>query len=244
MKKDTLLELKNVSKTFGRGDTAVRAVHDVSFAVSAGDLVLIKGPSGSGKTTLLTIMGIMMTPTSGQVASGGKVLSKLSHKEKADYRLHNIGFVFQSFNLLPALRAWENVAVASKLMRSKGNSKKQALELLNKLGIEGRAKHYPNELSGGERQRVAVARALMNNPSVILADEPTANLDSKMGKEVISRLCEIACLENKAVIIVSHDQRIENTVKQIMTIEDGVITSTSPGGHDSYCKIEHKNLHA
>jgi putative ABC transport system ATP-binding protein len=239
MKKDTLLELKNISKTFGQGDTAVRAVRNVSLAVKPGDLVLIKGPSGSGKTTLLTIMGMMMTPSSGQVAGAGHVLSGLPQKQKADYRLHNIGFIFQSFNLLPALKAWENVAIASKLMRSKNGSKARALEILDKLGIKPRANHYPDELSGGERQRVAIARALMNEPLMILADEPTANLDSRTGKEVTKQLCSVACRENKAVIIVSHDQRIESTVKTIMTIEDGVITSTSRGGHDANCTMEH-----
>lgn len=230
-----LLSIKNVSKYYGAGQTLVKAVDRVNFDVQRGGVILIKGPSGSGKTTLLTIVGLLLRPTSGQVLYSGVDITLLGQSARAEFRLKKIGFIFQSFNLIPSLSAHENVEIAARLEKNK-RSVKKVTELFTMLGITDRAGHLPEELSGGERQRVAIARALINEPEIILADEPTANLDSKSGEEVIKMLCQIACQQNKAIIIVSHDERIEAFVKRIITMEDGQLKEIRKGGHDQICR--------
>ena len=184
----TLL-LKNVSKIYGEGEDRIAALDDVSLAVDAGELVAVVGPSGSGKTTLLAIAGALLKPTSGQVVLNGREITGASPKELGKVRLHEIGFVLQTSNLLPYLRARDQLLVISEMAGKRDRAARaRADELLERLGLGKRARHYPDELSGGERQRVAIARALMNDPSVVLADEPTANLDYSRGHDVVTML--------------------------------------------------------
>lgn len=238
----SLIKIENLSKTFGSGHTAVKAVQDVSLNIESGDIVLIMGPSGSGKTTLISMVGTLMRPTSGKILLDDKDLAGISDNELAKLRLHRLGFIFQSFNLLSALTAAQNVAIP---LLTAGMSKKAAfrrsVELLEKLHLGNRLGSLPKNLSGGEKQRVAVARALANQPELILADEPSANLDSKTGHEVMQLLCQTACQEKRAVIIVSHDQRLKDVVKRVITIEDGRLTKEERGNHEANCPIEHRD---
>lgn len=235
-----MIKIRNLSKTFGSGHTAVKAVQDVSLELAAGDIVLVMGPSGSGKTTLISMIGTLMRPTSGSVLLDGKDVTKLSSDKLANFRLNNVGFVFQSFNLLAALNAQQNAMLP---LLAKGQPKSAAVqkarELLIKLSVGDRLHHLPRDLSGGEKQRVAVARALINDPKIILADEPTANLDGKTGHEVMQLLCSTACSEGRAVIIVSHDTRLRDVAKQVITIEDGRLVKKEMGNHEATCPMEH-----
>lgn len=241
MSKPIALRAENLHKHYGKGASKVVAVDDISLDLASDDIVLIMGPSGSGKTTLLTMLGSLLTPDSGKIYYGDKLVTKLPASKLTDERADYLGFVFQSFNLMPSLNAWENVAVALELTgKNQKSARKQAEKVLEKLGLGKRLTHNINELSGGEKQRVSIARALAMEPSVILADEPTANLDSKTGKEVVNLLCGIACQENKAVVIVSHDRRIRDSAKRIFTIEDGKLIREEKGGHDVNCPEKHK----
>lgn len=236
----SLIKIENLSKTFGSGHTTVEAVRDISLNIESGDIVLIMGPSGSGKTTLVSMVGTLMRPTKGVVSIDGQDITDFSSNKLADFRLHTLGFVFQSFNLLAALTAELNVMLPLLAKGTpKSTARKKAKELLTKLGIEQRLHHLPRDLSGGEKQRVAVARALINEPKLILADEPTANLDSKTGHEVMQLLCQTACRENRAVIIVSHDQRLKDVAKRVITIEDGRLVREEKGNHVANCPMEH-----
>lgn len=232
----SLIEIDHITKSFGSGHTIVKAVQDVSLSVNNGDIVLIMGPSGSGKTTLISMIGTLMRPTSGSVIIDDHDITKLSPTKLAEFRLDTLGFVFQSFNLFSALSAEQNVMLPL-LAKSvhKSEARKRARTLLTQLGVGKRLLHLPRDLSGGEKQRVAVARALVNNPKIILADEPTANLDTKSGKEVTELLCSIACNEGRAVIIVSHDVRLKEMAKRVITIEDGRLTGEVKGNHDKTC---------
>jgi len=216
------LVVENLSKRYGAGTTEVIAVRDVSLNVQPGEVVLIMGPSGSGKSTLLLMLGALLKPSSGSIQLNGKTISNLSEKKLPDIRLHKFGFVFQDFNLLSSLTALENVALVSELAgRKHQEARQQAATLLTKLGLEKRLDFLPEKLSGGEKQRVAVARALANNPALILADEPTANLDSKNGHEIMRLLRDIAKEQQRSVIIVSHDQRIKDVADRVLWLEDG-----------------------
>lgn len=232
----SVVEAKNLTKIFGSGHTAVKAVDSISLQIEAGDIVLIMGPSGSGKTTLISMIGTLLKPTEGQILIDSEDTATMPDEKLADLRLRKLGFMFQSFNLLSALTAEQNVTVA---LRAAGAEKKQAKakarELLEKLHLEKRLDNLPKNLSGGEKQRVAVARALANEPKLILADEPTANLDTKTGSEVMRLLCNTACAENRAVIIVSHDARLKEVAKRIITIEDGELTREKKGEHEKTC---------
>ncbi|MDQ3158565.1 MAG: ABC transporter ATP-binding protein [bacterium] len=236
MNNQSFFSFKNLTKMYGSGHTKVIAVDNISIDVEEGDIILIIGPSGSGKTTLLTMMGLLLTPDVGSIYFKGKNVTAMNNTEKTTFRLNNIGFVFQSFNLLSALRAWENIYYIKRLTTNQRKvAKEKTFELMGELGIQHIAKHKTSELSGGEKQRTALARALINEPSVILADEPTANLDSKNGEKVAQILSQITCRENKAVIIVSHDERLEKVAKRIITIEDGKIKDERPGQHIQTC---------
>lgn len=236
-----LLRVHNVSKTFGSGHTAVKALDSVHLHVAAGDIVLIMGPSGSGKTTLLTIAGGLLKPTSGEVMIDGHEITNKSERELPAIRLGSLGFVFQSFNLLAALTAEQNVAIPYMLSGHPFvQAQEKAQALLKRLGLEKRMHAVPSELSGGEKQRVAIARALINDPKIILADEPTANLDSKIGHEVMQLLCEIACAEHRAVVIVSHDERLRSVAKRVIHIEDGRLAKEEAGEHDQNCSMRGK----
>lgn len=236
------VEAKQLTKIFGSGRTAVKAVDGISLKINAGDIILVMGPSGSGKTTLISMLGSLMRPSSGTVLLEGEDISKMPDDDLADLRLHRLGFIFQSFNLLSALNAQENTAIP---LIAAGTSKKKALrqagEQLAKLHLGDRLDNLPKDLSGGEKQRVAAARALANQPELILADEPTANLDSKTGHEVMQLLCNTACSEDRAVIIVSHDARLKEVAKRVITIEDGRLTKEEKGNHKANCPLEHKH---
>lgn len=230
-----ILQTDNLTKTFGAGRTATRAVSNISLSVQEGEIVLIMGPSGSGKTTLLTMIGGLLHPTSGKIIYSNKAIENYSQHQLTRLRRQNIGFIFQSFNLLENLCAWENVYIAGFNVNSR---KKKAIDLLISLGLKSRLHAKPKELSGGERQRVAIARSLINDPKIILADEPTANLDRAIGHEVMQLLCSIACRQGKAVIIVSHDERIKDFANRILYIEDGKLTKSGRGAHDKNCQMK------
>ncbi|HET9905273.1 MAG TPA: ABC transporter ATP-binding protein, partial [Anaerolineales bacterium] len=190
---DQTLQVTHVSKRYGSGTTAVTAVHDVSLSVSPGEIVLIMGPSGSGKTTLLSMLGALLKPSEGTIQLNGTVISALAESQLPEIRLNQFGFIFQDFNLLSALTTLENVAIVAELAGSRSSTAgRKATDLLKELGLGERLNFLPEKLSGGEKQRVAIARALVNDPALILADEPTANLDSKIGQEIMRLLRRIA----------------------------------------------------
>ena len=225
---EPILQAKAVERTFGEGETAVRAVRGIDLSLEPGDRLLVMGPSGSGKTTLVSMLGALLTPTRGTVRLDGVDLYELSDRERAKVRLERLGFIFQSFNLLSALTAAENVEVPLRLGGvASGDSRSQAGNALERLGLAGRADHRPRDISGGEKQRVAIARALANDPDVILADEPTANLDSKTGRQVADTLRRLGAEEGKGVIIVSHDERIADIASRVVWIEDGQLTESN-----------------
>jgi putative ABC transport system ATP-binding protein len=219
---DQTLQITHITKRYGSGSTEVTAVRDVSLGVRPGEIVLIMGPSGSGKTTLLSMLGALLKPTEGIIQLNGIVLNALAENQLPDIRLRQFGFVFQDFNLLSALSALENVAIVAELAGVKvSEAKRKAASLLTELGLSERLHFLPEKLSGGEKQRVAIARALVNDPSLILADEPTANLDSKIGHEIMRLLRRIAKEQRRSVVIVSHDQRIKDIADRILWLEDG-----------------------
>ncbi|MEK7540446.1 MAG: ABC transporter ATP-binding protein [Patescibacteria group bacterium] len=231
-----ILQAHNVSKIFFPGTPAeVRAVDSIDFELQRGEIVMIMGPSGGGKTTLLTMFGGLLTPTHGTISLEHKELTKLRQSKITRLRRERLGFIFQSFNLLENLTALENVTVAG---FSVENRTERATELLSKLGLSKRLHAKPKNLSGGERQRVAIARALINDPALILADEPTANLDSHIGHEVMKILCSIGCEQGKSIIIVSHDERIKDVAHRVVYIEDGHFTRTEKGKHDQTCTMK------
>ncbi|MBI2914185.1 MAG: ATP-binding cassette domain-containing protein [Chloroflexi bacterium] len=228
-----VLGMEAVTKVYGTGDAAVTALDKVDMEARGGEVVVIMGPSGAGKTTFLTIAGALLRPTSGKVRVGGTEITGLSENQLPAVRRQKVGFIFQSFNLLESLSALENVSL---VMADGGRSAaNRARELLNMMGLSHRVKSLPKNLSGGEKQRVAIARALANNPELILADEPTANLDSKRGQEVQRLLRQIALELGKAVVIVSHDHRIREVAHRVLWLEDGRFRSDVVTGRDPVC---------
>ena len=221
---EPVLELNSVSKTYEEGSQEVTAVDSVSLELKKGEVLLLMGPSGSGKTTLLSMMGCILRATRGNIAVDGREVSSMEEGELPAIRMRYFGFVFQSFNLFPSLTAVENVELLMRL-KGKGNAdiRHQALGLLEKVGMLDRANFYPGDLSGGQKQRVAFARALVGDPPIILADEPTASLDSKRGREVLELLRAYASGLGKAVAIVSHDPKAEAAADRIIYLEDGRI---------------------
>ncbi len=237
----TTLQVTEVTKRYGAGATEVVAVRNVSLAVAPGEIVLIMGPSGSGKTTLLLMLGALLKPTEGTIQLNSKVLSSLAENRLPDIRLHQFGFIFQDFNLLSALTALENVAIVAELAGAKkGQAREKAIRILTDLGLSERLNFLPEKLSGGEKQRVAIARALANDPALILADEPTANLDSKIGHEIMRLLQTIAKEQGRSVVIVSHDQRIQDIADRVLWLEDGQFKEIAAMVTDPVCgmKIE------
>ncbi len=215
------LRLERVTKVYGSGERAVTALKDVSLEARAGEVMLIMGPSGSGKTTLLTIAGALLRPTSGTVWLCGADLTGLNEKRLAAVRREKVGFIYQSFNLLEALTALENVRLVMADGVNGSAPRDRAKELLDRLGLGQRLHSLPKQLSDGEKQRVAIARALAKNPALMLADEPTANLDAKRGHSVMELLRQLAVGMDKAVVIVSHDHRIRDVADSVLWLEDG-----------------------
>lgn len=218
-----LLEVKELSKTYGRGETAVHALKAASFSVPKGEFVAIVGESGSGKSTLLNLIGALDTPTSGKVFVDGKDIFAMKDRNLTVFRRRNIGFVFQSFNLIPELTVEQNTIFPVLLDYQKPNQK-YLEELLNVLNLTERRKHLPSQLSGGQQQRVAIGRALMTRPSLILADEPTGNLDTQNSSEVIALLKEASRKYEQTIVMITHSKSIAQTADRILQVSDGVLT--------------------
>ena len=222
--KKEIIGIKSVSKIYNLGDTVVKALDNISLSIFENDFISIMGPSGSGKSTLMNIIGCLDVPTKGSYKFNNEKISQMKDSQLADIRNQKIGFVFQTFNLLPKLNALQNVEVPlvySNLKRLKRTEK--AKEALNIVGLSDRINHKPNELSGGQRQRVAIARALVNKPSIILADEPTGNLDSKSGTDILNFFDDLHKAGN-TLIIVTHEQSVAKRAKRRIEIFDGKIT--------------------
>jgi putative ABC transport system ATP-binding protein len=221
-----LLQVRSLEKTYSRGEETIRALKGVSLEIPQGQFVSIMGPSGSGKSTLLHLMGGLDRPSSGQVILGGESIDRLSDHDLSLFRRRKLGFIFQFFNLLPTLSALENVA----LPRLLGNEslkeiEPRARELLGMMGLESRVHHKPDQLSGGEMQRVAIARALISDPLLILADEPTGNLDSKTGESILSLLRDMALKTGKTIVMVTHDPKAASFGNRLIRMRDGVLES-------------------
>ncbi|HEY0711316.1 MAG TPA: ABC transporter ATP-binding protein, partial [Polyangia bacterium] len=210
---------------YGTGAATVQALLDADLAVYPGEVLLIEGPSGSGKTTLLSILGLLLRPSSGEVVVENQVASALPEKALPDLRARNFGFVFQGFNLFAALTALENVALATKMKQPRARgTEEEARRLLAAVGLGDRLHHRPDELSGGQKQRVAIARALGGGPPVILGDEPTAALDSKTALGIMDLLQGLARKEGRAVVVVTHDHRLERYADRVIAVEDGRVS--------------------
>lgn len=215
--------VEGVSKSFGAGPSAVHAVRDATFAVRTGEIVAIVGPSGSGKSTLLSMLGCLLTPTSGRITILGQDVTRLSQGALSAFRLRHIGFVFQSFNLLAALSARENIEIALNLAGTAGRrARERSSDLLEMLEIGARGQMRPGNMSGGEQQRLAIGRALANRPDVILADEPTASLDSRAGRRMMELMrAAVDGGEAKSLVVVTHDTRILDLCQRVLEMEDG-----------------------
>jgi putative ABC transport system ATP-binding protein len=232
----TAISVRDLTKKYDEAATGTLALRGVDLDVHAGELLMLMGPSGSGKTTLLSIMGCILTATSGSVRVAGNEVVGLREKELPAIRLEHIGFVFQGFNLFPTLTARENVELMLDLKGvTAAKAKKRAHELLDQVGLGAKYASFPADLSGGQKQRVAIARALAGDPAIILADEPTAALDSQTGRTVMEMMSDLAHQRERAVVIVTHDSRVLNFADRIVRIEDGAIadprnTETVPAG--------------
>jgi putative ABC transport system ATP-binding protein len=225
-----LYRLDHLVKTYGGADTAVTAVHELDLAIARGEFVVVAGPSGSGKSTLLQLLGALDRPSAGTIEFEGRDLARLGDDELADLRRKTLGFIFQQFNLIPTLTARENVEIAlAPAEVGTEERSRRALELLGRVGLAERAGHLPSQLSGGEQQRVAIARALANEPEVLLADEPTGNLDTRTGDAIIALLYRLWEDTGLTVILVSHDQAIAGGAPRVIRLEDGRIREDDEG---------------
>ena len=219
-----ILKVENLSKTYGKGENRIKAVDDISFSVEKGDFVAIVGASGSGKSTLLHLLGGVDRPTSGKVYIDGVDIYAMDNDALAIFRRRQVGLIYQFYNLIPILDVEENITLPAKL-DGQNVDNKHLKDLLETLGLENRKKHLPNELSGGQQQRVSIGRAIINNPALVLADEPTGNLDSKASDEIISLLKKSNEKYNQTIIVITHDLEIAAMANRIITIEDGKIIS-------------------
>lgn len=216
--------MKNITKNYQDGEQVIEVLKNVSLEVAQGEFVAIVGPSGAGKSTFLSIAGALLSPTEGEIDIGGKVLNDLTSKDLTKVRLDKVGFIFQGANLIPYLNVRDQLLVIAELSGDKGRvAKEKADELLKELGLTARENNYPESLSGGEKQRVAIARALMNDPDIILADEPTASLDASRGHKVVQMIADEVKRKNKAAIMVTHDERVLDLVDRVIRIEDGYL---------------------
>lgn len=218
-----MIQVTNLSKVFRTEEIETTALNNVSFTINKGEFVAIMGPSGCGKSTLLNILGLLDNPSGGSYNLLGTEVANLRERERTNYRKGNIGFVFQSFNLIDELNVYENVELPLKYLNiSASERKRRVTEILKRMNISHRAQHYPQQLSGGQQQRVAIARAVVANPQLILADEPTGNLDSRNGKEVMDLLCQLNA-EGTTVVMVTHSQRDASAAQRIINLFDGEI---------------------
>ena len=223
--KEQAIVAKGVEMVYHSGSQVYRVLNGIDLAISCGDIQLLMGPSGSGKTTLLSILAGILTPTAGSVKLLGQEITQMSRSHLAHFRLQNIGFIFQGFNLFPALTASENVEVALKVkgIRGTANRRRMAQILLEQVKLDDRTDYLPRDLSGGQKQRVAIARALAGDPQIIMADEPTASLDSHSGHDVIELLRQLAKESDRTVLIVTHDSRLIDVADRVAYLEDGVL---------------------
>lgn len=219
-----VIELKDVNKVYGKGEAKVAALKDINFQANKGEVVLIMGPSGAGKSTFLTIAGSLQKPTSGEILINGRDISNFSAKQSGELRLNKIGFVLQAYNLVPFLTVKEQFTLIDKVKKQNNLSQDKLQGLLKQLGIEKLVNKYPNELSGGQQQRVAIATALYANPDILLADEPTASLDTQNVEEVGQLFKDLAKKRDKAIILVTHDPRLEKYADHIYEMMDGLMT--------------------
>ena len=218
-----MIEVKNLSKVFRTEEIETTALNNVSFSINKGEFVAIMGPSGCGKSTLLNVLGLLDNPSGGSYQLLGNEVASLRERERTNYRKGNIGFVFQSFNLIDELNVYENVELPLKYLNiSSSERKRRVTEMLKRMNISHRAKHYPQQLSCGQQQRVAIARAVVANPQLILADEPTGNLDSRNGKEVMDLLCDLN-KEGSTIVMVTHSQRDASVAQRVINLFDGEI---------------------
>jgi putative ABC transport system ATP-binding protein len=220
-----IIETKGLKKNYPLGSTTVHALRGIDLSIETGDFMSIVGPSGSGKTTLLNVIGCIDHATEGSVKVSEKEITKLDDRQITDMRLHHIGFIFQTFNLIPVLDAMENVEFPLLLMKkhSKSEIRKRAEKLIDEVGLKEHSKHRPAELSGGQRQRVAIARALVTNPDIVLADEPTANLDSVTGAQILDLMKEMNRLEKTTFIFSTHDANVLKYARRVVKIHDGLL---------------------
>lgn len=218
------LVMTQVTKTYGDGDSTLSVLNKLDFKVNEGEFVAVLGPSGSGKSTFLSTAGALLTPTSGEILIDGESLADKNKAQLTDFRLHKIGFMFQNAQLLPYMKVEEQLLYVAKIAKlSSSEAKKRSSYLLKRLGIWERRNHYPEKLSGGEKQRVAIARAWMNNPAILFADEPTASLDFKRGKEVVQMLADEVKREGKAAVMVTHDERMLEWCDRVLYLQDGIL---------------------
>lgn len=238
---EPVLTVRGLTKTYGSGETAVDAVRSVDLDVASGEVLLVMGPSGSGKTTLLLMLGALLHPTSGSITVTGRDrrdvdIAAAPEKQLPALRSHTFGFIFQDYALLDALTATENIAVAANLAGTTGSAARdRATELLERVGLAHRATARPSQMSGGEQQRVAVARALSNDPPVLLADEPTANLDASRGRDLARLLRRLADEDHRSVVIVSHDDRLREIADRVLWLEDGRFRQIAAMSMDPVC---------
>ena len=231
MKKETIIELKKVWKTYYMGQVSLDVLKGIDLKINKGEFVVIVGPSGSGKSTMMNQVGVLDVPTSGSIYLNGIDISTLSESDLAQLRGKTIGFVFQQFNLIPTLTALENVTLPTIFQNVPEDVRlKRATELLTMVGLGDRMHHKPNELSGGQQQRVAIARSLVNDPEIILADEPTGNLDSKAGKQVMEMLARLHTEENKTIILVTHDTELVRYSQKTVHLKDGEVVKIQTNG--------------
>lgn len=228
----SLMELNKVKKSYQQGKIEVPALRGIDLTVEEGEFTIVFGPSGCGKTTLLNMLGCLDTPTEGEICLNGRKISDLSKKDLAMIRRYNIGFIFQNYNLIPVLTAYENVEFALRLIEdsSEKQIKEKVLKMLEEVGLKGLETRRPNELSGGEQQRVAIARALVKEPKIVLADEPTANLDSKTGIEVIKIMVKMNQELGTTSIFSTHDPQIMKYAKRLINLKDGMISTDERRG--------------